>query len=123
MRIRCGLSAMDEAAAAAALPRSLFAVTIRDAGELVGMGRVVGDGLHVQVVDIAVTPDRQGSGLSRIVLDEIGRYLLDLPASTVISLFADVDWLYGKYGFTTPRQSAGMFLTDRRALAARVGRA
>lgn len=114
---------MDEAAAAAALPRSLFAVTIRDAGELVGMGRVVGDGLHVQVVDIAVTPDRQGSGLSRIVLDEIGRYLLGLPASTVISLFADVDWLYGKYGFTTPRQSAGMFLTDRRALAARVGRA
>ena len=61
LRIAAGLSAMDRTAAAAALPRSLHAVTIRDGERLIGMGRVVGDGLHVQVTDIAekidISPD------------------------------------------------------------------
>ena len=63
LRILTGLSAMDPDAAVDALPRSLHAVTLRHDGRLVGMGRVVGDGLHVQVVDIAVHPDVQGQGL------------------------------------------------------------
>lgn len=64
LRITCGLSAMSVEAAKEGLPKSLYAVTLRDGEKLIGMGRVVGDGLHVQVVDIAV-----------------------------VSLFADVDWL------------------------------
>lgn len=121
LRVESGLSPMYLDTATEALPRSLFAVTVRDGGRLVGMGRVVGDGLHVQVVDVAVHPSRQGEGLSRLVLDEIVRFLLGLPDRTVISLFADIDWLYGKYGFAQPSASTGMFLRDRDVARARVG--
>lgn len=110
LRIAAGLSAMDRAAAAVALPRSLHAVTIREDGTLIGMGRVVGDGLHVQVTDIAVHPDRQGEGLSRLVLDAIMRFVATLPRSTIVTLFADIDWLYDKFGFAVPTASTGMML-------------
>jgi GNAT superfamily N-acetyltransferase len=110
LRIAAGLSAMDRDAAAVALPRTLHAVTIRDGGTLIGMGRLVGDGLHVQVTDIAVHPDRQGEGLSRIVLESIMRHVATLPRSTIVTLFADVDWLYHKFGFAVPNASAGMML-------------
>ena len=112
LRVAAGLSAMDPAAAAAALPRSLFAVTIRSEQELVAMGRVVGDGLHVQVVDVAVRPDFQGQGLSRQILEEIMSFIAALPRSTIVSLFADVDWLYGKFGFVQPRHTTGMTLKN-----------
>lgn len=110
LRIATGLSAMDPVAAATALPRSLFAVCLRDGERLVGMGRVVGDGLHVQVTDIAVSPELQGRGLSRMVLDSVMAYIATLPRSTLVSLFADVDWLYQKYGFAPAEHSIGMFL-------------
>ena len=121
LRVESGLSPMYLDVAKESLPRSLFAVTVRDGGRLIGMGRVVGDGLHVQVVDVAVHPSRQGEGLSRLVLDEIVRFLLGLPDRTIISLFADIDWLYGKYGFAAPAASTGMFLRDRDVARERVG--
>jgi GNAT superfamily N-acetyltransferase len=112
LRVAAGLSAMDRTAAAIALPRTLYAVTIRDADRLIGMGRVVGDGLHVQVTDIAVHPDRQGQGLSRLVLESIMGHLATLPRSTIVTLFADVDWLYQKFGFAVPSASTGMMLRE-----------
>lgn len=110
LRIATGLSAMDRAAAHTALPRSLHAVTIRDRERLVAMGRVVGDGLHVQVVDIAVAPDRQGEGLSRTVMEDIMGFIDTLPRSTIVNLFADIDWLYQKFGFVVPEHTTGMSL-------------
>lgn len=110
LRVLTGLSAKDPEAARLALPKSLFAVTIRNDGRLIAMGRVVGDGLHVQVVDIAVDPDQQGRGLSRIVMQHIMDFIATLPRSTIVSLFADVDWLYQKFGFGEPTASTGMFL-------------
>lgn len=112
LRVAAGLSAMDPTAAAAALPRSLFAVTIRSEQQLIAMGRIVGDGLHVQVVDIAVLPDFQGQGLSRKILEQIMSFIATLPRSTIVSLFADVDWLYGKFGFVDPQQTTGMTLKN-----------
>ena len=108
LRIATGLSAMDPDAATAALPRSLHAVTIREHDRLVAMGRVVGDGLHVQVVDIAVEPDYQGQGLSRQVMENIMAFIATLPSSTIVNLFADIDWLYQKFGFVVPTHTTGM---------------
>ncbi len=110
LRIEAGLSAMDRHAAASALPRSLHAVTIRDGDQLIAMGRIVGDGLHVQVVDIAVKPAWQGNGLSRIVMEDIMSFIETLPTSTIVNLFADIDWLYGKFGFVVPTHTTGMSL-------------
>jgi predicted GNAT family N-acyltransferase len=110
LRIATGLSAMDPQAAVTALPRSLHAVTIRDGDRLIAMGRVVGDGLHVQVVDIAVEPEFQGQGLSRIVMENIMGFVSTLPTSTIVNLFADIDWLYQKFGFVVPEHTTGMSL-------------
>ena len=111
LRVAAGMSPKDVSAAALALPLSLYAVCLRDAQRLVGMGRVVGDGLHVQVTDIAVHPDYQGQGLSRTIMESIMRYIATLAPGTGVSLFADVDWLYQKFGFTVPTKSTGMYLT------------
>jgi GNAT superfamily N-acetyltransferase len=114
LRVAAGLSPMDEGAAADALPRSLFAVTVRDGGRLVGMGRLVGDGLHVQVVDIAVHPGHQGRGLGRQVMEHIMDFVhREIPECAVVSLLADIDWLYQKFGFDLPRRSVGMMLRRR----------
>jgi len=110
LRIATGLSAMDPGAADVALPRSLYAVTLRTEGRLVAMGRVVGDGLHVQIVDIAVDPDFQGQGLSRRVMESIMAFIDTLPKSTLVNLFADIDWLYQKFGFAVPDHTTGMTL-------------
>lgn len=110
LRVTTGLSAMDPGAAEVALPRSLHAVTVREGERLVAMGRVVGDGLHVQVVDVAVQPDCQGRGLSRVVMENIMEFVHTLPPSTIVNLFADIDWLYQKFGFVVPEHTTGMSL-------------
>lgn len=112
LRKLVGLSAMDLEAAREAIPLSLFGVTIRDQGKLIAMGRVVGDkGCFVQVVDIAVHTDYQKQGLSRKIMESIITYIeKEVPRCAVVSLFADIDYLYQKFGFVTPNTSTGMFL-------------
>lgn len=55
-----------------AIERTLFWVILRDRGQLIGMGRVVGDGgSFVAIVDIAVHPDHQRKGYGRFILETI----------------------------------------------------
>ncbi len=111
LRVTCGLSEKSIDSATKGLPLSLYSITIRDSGTLIGMGRVVGDGLHVQVVDIAIHPDYQKKGLSRIILERIVNFVnTEISSTATVSLFADVDWLYEKFGFAKPQKSQGMFL-------------
>jgi GNAT superfamily N-acetyltransferase len=115
LRHAAGLSAMDESAAALGLPASWCAVSLRVGGELVAMGRIVGDGaLFLQVVDVAVRPDWQRRGLGRRVMaalmDQARRRA---PKGVVVTLLADGEAcrLYGQFGFrlSAPR-SQGMLL-------------
>jgi len=55
-----------------------------------------------------VHPAYQGQGLSRRILDELMECAASLPNSTGVSLVADADWLYHKYGFAAPVNSMGM---------------
>lgn len=111
LRVAAGLSPKGLEAATAGLSKSLYAVCLRDNGRLIGMGRVVGDGLHVQVVDIAVHPDFQGKGLGRVIMECVMEFLrLKIDSTATVSLFADNDWLYQKFGFYIPSNSQGMFL-------------
>ena len=58
LRIAAGLSSKDKQAAAIALKNSIFAVSLREDGRLIGMGRIIGDGgCFYQVVDIAVSAE------------------------------------------------------------------
>lgn len=109
LRVAAGLSPKSDEAAARGLPNTLFAVQVLHGGEVVGMGRVIGDGgTAFQVVDIAVLPAHQGRGLGRRVMAEIEAWLRErVPPSGYVSLLADVpaDALYAQFGFqpTAPR--------------------
>ena len=90
---------------------------IQEGGEVIGMGRVIGDrGCFCQVVDICVIPERQGRGIGNLIMDKITQYIqTHLPKSCYVSLIADGDasYLYEKFGFkgTLPK-SKGMFIKN-----------
>jgi len=113
LRAAAGLSPKSAEAAAAGLAGSLFAVQVVHGEDVVGMGRVIGDGgCFYQVVDIAVLPAHQGRGLGRRIVQAIADFIdREVPASAYVSLFADgtAQHLYARFGFTvTAPASIGM---------------
>jgi len=120
LRELAGMSAKSLAAAEAGLPNTLYAVCIRDAGTLIGMGRVIGDrGLNFDVVDMAVHPDYQRQGLGTRIMTALMAFIDDTaPDSAYVSLLADdgAPALYQKFGFefTAPR-TVGMALYIRKS--------
>ena len=113
LRSVSGLSPKTAEAAARGLPNSLFAVQVLQGDEIVGMGRIIGDGgCFYQVVDIAVLPAHQGRGLGKLIMREIMQYIEEqVPASAYVSLIADgqAQQLYAQFGFThTTPKSVGM---------------
>ena len=115
LRIAAGLSAKTAEAAAKGLPNSLFAVQVLLGDDVVGMGRIIGDGgCFYQVVDIAVLPAHQGKGLGKLIMREIMRYIdSEVPPSAYVSLIADgqAQDLYAQFSFRhTAPASVGMAL-------------
>ena len=113
LRNGSGLSGKTIEAAERGLPRSLFAVQVLDGSDVVGMGRVIGDGgCFYQVVDIAVLREHQGRGLGKRIMAEIMKYLeANVPESGYVSLIADgkAQDLYAQFGFVqTAPASVGM---------------
>jgi len=115
LRTAAGLSLMTEEGAAIGLPASWCSVCVRHDGELIGMGRVVGDGgLFLFVVDIAVTPAWQGKGLGRRIMQALmDEVHARAPVRTMVALIADgtAHELYAKFGFKLVAPGAhGMLL-------------
>lgn len=112
LRAAAGLSPFSRAAAELALPNTIFAVVIEEAGRAIGMGRLIGDGgCFFQIVDIAVDPAFQGRGLGKRIMAGLMAHVATLPKGAHVSLIADTpaDRLYAQFGFvaTAPR-SLGM---------------
>jgi GNAT superfamily N-acetyltransferase len=115
LRSAAGLSAMTPEAAAVGLPASWCSVCVRHEGELIGMGRVVGDGgLFLFVVDIAVAPAWQGQGWGRRIMQALmDEVHARAPARAMIGLIADgtASRLYQQFGFKLVAPAAhGMLL-------------
>jgi len=117
LRDAAGMAPRSLAAAERGVPNTIFGVRVVFEGatgdEIVGMGRLVGDGGTVfQVVDVAVHPDHQGRGLGTRVMDALVDYLdREAPPSAFVNLLADVDGYYERWGFEpTAPASKGMFL-------------
>ncbi|WP_127531789.1 GNAT family N-acetyltransferase [Paenibacillus kobensis] len=115
LRAAAGLSPKPVSVARDALRRSIFAVVLRRSDQqLIGMGRLIGDGgCFFQIVDIAVDPSCQGKGYGKLIMSEITNYLDgNMPQGAFVSLIADVpaDQLYQQYGFEyTHPKSVGMY--------------
>lgn len=115
LRREAGLSAKSTEAARLGLAGTYFGVTLRDRGEAVAMGRVIGDGgCFFQVVDIAVVPSYQRRGLGKRVMAALVDHLrARAPSSAYVSLLADGEAprLYEQFGFrATAPGSIGMAL-------------
>jgi GNAT superfamily N-acetyltransferase len=87
------------------LSNSVYCVTIRDKGNLTGMGRVVGDGVFTFfIVDIIVHPDYQRKGLGKEIMKRIMDYLdKNAAENSYITLMAAKgrEGFYKKFGFFT----------------------
>jgi ribosomal protein S18 acetylase RimI-like enzyme len=106
---------MSAEGAAAGLPASWCSVCVRAGGELIGMGRVVGDGgLFLFVVDIAVAPAWQGRGWGKRIMAALMEQVhARASARAMVGLIADgtAFRLYEQFGFKRVAPAAhGMLL-------------
>ena len=113
LRLLAGMSARDIAGVKIGLMNSYHVVIFRDGDLLIGMGRIIGDGMTTfQIADMAVHPDYQGKGLGKSIMAELVKWLEENASPhSYVSLIADgnAKLLYEKFGFesTTPH-SIGM---------------
>lgn len=85
------------------LDNSLFCVSIYQMDKLVGLGRIVGDGvLFFYISDVLVSPDMKGHGIGKALMKEILAYLEKTvnELSTVALLAAPHrESFYTQFGF------------------------
>jgi GNAT superfamily N-acetyltransferase len=103
LRGLAGMSPRTLEAARVGLANTLYGVSLLRDAEVIGMGRIIGDGgCFYTVVDIAVAPAYQGKGQGRRIMDALDDWLRrNAQPSAMVSLVADGDakHLYAKYGF------------------------
>ncbi|CAC95604.1 GNAT family N-acetyltransferase [Listeria innocua] len=108
LRVDAGLSFRSIEVSRQALLKSVYFVGLRSKRDdvLIGMGRLVGDGIMFIVSDIAVLPEFQGNGYGKLIMTHIKNYIdSNLDKTACVTLLADVpaDRLYKQFGF---RESA-----------------
>lgn len=95
------------------LNRSLFGVVIQYKEEIVGMGRLVGDGqIYFYIQDVAVAPEHQNKGIGNTIMTTIIEYLKEnAPEKAFVGLFAakGKESFYNKYGLNKHEGMTGMF--------------
>jgi ribosomal protein S18 acetylase RimI-like enzyme len=114
LRKETGLSAKSAAQAQAIANGSWFGVIVTHTAtnEIVGMGRIIGDGgWYFHIADMAVLPSHQRKGLGDAILTMLLEEIEDkAPPGPYVNLVADYAGrkLYVKHGFieTAPRSVA-----------------
>ena len=115
LRARSGLSPKSLEQCALAMKGSWFAahVTHDATGEVVGMGRVIGDGgWYFHIADMATLPEHQRRGIGDAVLTRLVEVIrASAPPGPYVTLMADPPGrrLYARHGFVeTAPASLGM---------------
>lgn len=97
-----------------ALKNGLFNVAAKDGNKVVGMGRLVGDGVvYWYVQDLAVLPDYQGKGIGKRIMLRLIEHVKQnsLPDTSVtVGLMSakGKELFYEKFGFTArPNETYG----------------
>lgn len=112
LRSKVGWGELDVNLAEKSLNSSLFHVTICQEAQLIGMGRVVGDGaMYFYIQDIVVDPDYQKLGVGTVLMDTIEGYLrYTVQKGATIGLLASQgkESFYERYGYIQrPNNSLG----------------
>ena len=99
------VDAFDWRTMRASLDASLFGVVAVAGHDVVGMGRLVGDGVkYFYVQDVAVDPAWQGRGIGQAIIDVMMAWVADTaPSASFVGVFAtEVAMpLYRRAGFGT----------------------
>jgi len=119
LRNQAGWSHTEVFQAEKALERTLFSVAALSGGEIVGMGRLVGDGVLIWYIqDVIVVPERRGAGVGSEIVRRLVEYAKahSLPGTNVaIALMSakDKEPFYEKLGFyrrPNGHEGAGMMI-------------
>ena len=116
LRADCGWGEIDLEAAAQALRGSLFDVICVQGTELVGMGRLVGDGvLYFYLQDVVVKPGHRGRSIGRRIVAKLTEEAVRraTPGATIGLMSArGKEALYAQFGFAErPTSSLGAGMT------------
>ena len=114
LRASVGWWDVDEGAAETALTNSLFAVVAVEKGNLVGFGRIVGDGgLYFYIQDLIIHPEFQEKGFGKQVMDELMSFVrANAKSGAFIGLMAakGLESYYESFGFKVRDEGApGMY--------------
>jgi len=103
LRVKVGWDSIEPDIARKSLEKSLFHVSVRKGDELIGMGRVLGDGfMYFYIQDVVVDPRFHGKGIGHSLMNSIEDYLSRAaPNGATIGLFAakGKETFYKPYGF------------------------
>ncbi len=107
---------MDSDACARCLPESLCVVSALDGEELVGMGRIVGDGgLCFYIQDVIVAKSHRRRGVGTAVMEALMAFIADRAVKdTYVGLMsaAGKESFYSRFGFTSrPTDTLGCGMT------------
>jgi len=119
LRIRSGMGNKDLERSQKALDNSLFMVSLYDNQELIGFGRIVGDGGITYIVsDIMVDKKYHRQGFGDQIMKAINDYLeKNTYEDSFVCLIANhpADLLYKKYKFDyLPESKCGMLRKQNR---------
>ena len=90
LRATAGWGNISATLAEESLANTLFIATIYAEGQLLAMGRIVGDGaLFYYIQDVVVRPDFQGRGYGRTVMEMLDQYIQrEAKAGSTVGLFS-----------------------------------
>ena len=113
LRASVGWYPMSMEVMACGLKNSLYSVVAKVEDEIIGCGRVVGDGgMYFYIQDVIVLPEHQGRGIGVEIMDRLMSYLdRNAKPTAFIGLMAGngVAPFYHRYGFTDrPKDGPGM---------------
>ncbi len=104
LRKSVGWTNFSKEQAQTALSNSLYTVAVFENSRAVGMGRLIGDGIYLIIVDIVVDPAYQGKGIGSKIVSMLIEYAIkELPngGRTSIQLISEKgkEPFYEKQGF------------------------
>lgn len=63
------------------IENSIYDIVVKDNGQTIAMGRLIGDGIYYLIADIVVKPEYQGKGIGSRIIDKL---LIYVDANTPI---------------------------------------
>ena len=98
-----GSPEVDEETATKTINNALFTICLRDENRLLGLARVVGDGvLYFYVADVIVRPELRGSGYGMLLMKAVMQYVRGAAhpgAMIVVVPLEGRETFYERFGF------------------------